>query len=229
MGKEIKSIDVHALALLLACLIVASIILSNSLGVWRILAVFIFSLAVWSIYKKADLKARDLGVSRQTIGGGLTWGLGAMVVIGLVIFVASAAQPDLFMDARYRQSLGQAILEGIFYVPFATILFEEVAFRGVLLALLQRHYSNTKAIILSSLCFGLWHVISAAGIRITLFASAGVWGDIVSVLLVVVATGIAGAFFCLLRIKSGSLLAPIIAHWSINAFALFAAAIAWNV
>ena len=37
-------------------------------------------------------------------------------------------------------------------------IYEEIIFRGVVFGLLLRHYSLIKAIIFSSLLFGLWHL-----------------------------------------------------------------------
>jgi membrane protease YdiL (CAAX protease family) len=39
-------------------------------------------------------------------------------------------------------------------------IFEEVVWRGVILAAFLRVYNQPKAIIFSALCFGLWHILS---------------------------------------------------------------------
>jgi membrane protease YdiL (CAAX protease family) len=91
-----------------------------------------------------------------------------------------------------------------------------VIFRGVLLALGQRSRSNTWAVATSSALFGLWHVVPTleslarnadgpAGQRVAASTAA-----------VVAATAGAGAAFAALRLLSGSVVAPVIAHATLN-------------
>jgi membrane protease YdiL (CAAX protease family) len=94
----------------------------------------------------------------------------------------------------------------------------------VLLASGSRGWSDRIGLVASSVLFGLWHVLPTwndTG-RATALAAAG--GQRVLVVLgTVVATGIAGAVFAWLRRRSGSLLAPVLAHLAVNAAALTAA------
>lgn len=223
----IKLSSAHLLALLLLCLLVASFALTRVSGVARILAVAFFGTLVWLIYRKAGLAPRDVGLARSSLLSGLMWGLGAAAVVGLVIFVAASVEPHYFMDKRYHETLPQAIITSLFFIPFATVIFEELVFRGVLLALLGRQYSLKLSVLISSLCFGLWHAFSSLGVSGTLFGNVDGVHKLLTMVVVIAATGTAGAIFCLLRIRSGSIIASMFAHWSINAFALIAAAIVW--
>ena len=45
-----------------------------------------------------------------------------------------------------------------------TVLFEEVAFRGVLWGLLRRGHGTLTATVVSSALFGLWHVLPSLGL-----------------------------------------------------------------
>jgi hypothetical protein len=47
-------------------------------------------------------------------------------------------------------------------MPIDTVIPEEVAFRGLLLAVLLRRYAVVPAVLLSSLAFTLWHVVIVA-------------------------------------------------------------------
>ena len=49
--------------------------------------------------------------------------------------------------------------ESLARIPVGTAVFEEVAFRGVLPGLIARTTTEPAAVGLSSLLFGLWHVL----------------------------------------------------------------------
>ena len=82
-------------------------------------------------------------------------------------FAAGAALPltrDAFRDARYHSNTGHALLTAFVLIPLGTVLFEEVAFRGVLWALLRRWRGTRTATAVSSALFGLWHVLPSLGL-----------------------------------------------------------------
>ena len=112
-------------------------------------------------------------------------------------------------------------------IPFGTALAEEVLFRGALLGLFLLHHRPRTAVILSSLAFGLWHVLPTLHSVTTNQAAAEAATSTASKLGVVagtvVVTTVAGIAFCWLRRRSGSLLAPWMAHTGINTFAFTAA------
>jgi uncharacterized protein len=101
-----------------------------------------------------------------------TWRRGfrwAAVEIGAVavVLAAGAALPltrHAFRDTRYRLGYGSALLTALVLVPVGTVLLEEVAFRGVLWGLLRRVRGTATATIVSSLLFGLWHVLPSLGL-----------------------------------------------------------------
>jgi uncharacterized protein len=113
-------------------------------------------------------------------------------------------------------------------VPLGTALLEEVAFRGVLLGLLATLLGTRRAVVLSSLLFGLWHVRPAWGMAVANGAGLGV--GLASVAGSVVVTAIAGLAFCWLRLRTGHLAAPLVTHAGMNALATFAAhlALTWD-
>ncbi len=51
-------------------------------------------------------------------------------------------------------------------------------------------------------------------------------GDALLVAVTVVFTGLAGVLLCELRVRSGSLLAPILLHWAVNGFGVIFVALA---
>jgi membrane protease YdiL (CAAX protease family) len=48
--------------------------------------------------------------------------------------------------------------------------------------------------------------------------AAGPAGTVLLVIGTVLFTGVASVVFCVLRVRSGSLLAPILLHWAVNGF-----------
>ena len=108
-------------------------------------------------------------------------------------------------------------------IPVGTALLEELAFRGVLLGAWTRIGGQLQAAIGSSIVFGLWHVrptielLDANGLAPIGATRLGL------VFAAVAATACAGLLFSWLRIRSGSLLAPYIAHAGVNSLALLGA------
>ena len=87
------------------------------------------------------------------------------------------------------------------------------------------------ATLLSSGLFGLWHILPSLGGGVANATIAGaVGGDAAGTLLrvavTVVFTSAAGVVLCLLRLRSGSLLAPVLAHWAVNGLGIIVAALA---
>jgi len=85
-------------------------------------------------------------------------------------------------------------------------IFEEVVWRGVILAAFLRVYDQPKAIIFSALCFGLWHILSLLDGNPVLTA-----GQVVS-------AAILGLFYGYITLKTGSLLPAMIVHYLGNFF-----------
>jgi len=85
-------------------------------------------------------------------------------------------------------------------------IFEEVVWRGVILAAFLRVYDQRKAILFSALCFGLWHILSILDGNPVWTAGQVVWAAII------------GLFYGYVTIKSGSLLPAMIVHYLGNLF-----------
>ncbi|CQD19141.1 putative integral membrane protein [Mycolicibacterium conceptionense] len=71
--------------------------------------------------------------------------------------------------------------------------------------------------------------MTSENVGFTRLFGGGVFGMIAGVVLAVVATGIAGFIFTWLRKRSGSLIAPIALHWSLNGVGALAAAMVWHL
>jgi membrane protease YdiL (CAAX protease family) len=174
----------------------------------------------------------DLGLDRKDASAGLLYGAGAfgLVLLALVVAAAIPATNGFLHDSRAQISGGRLLYELGVEVILLTAIPEELAFRGLLLGSGLRLWGPWRASLVSSALFGLWHVAPTLQTRLhnqgvgSLAASAG--GRAVEVLGAVAVTSVAGLAFCWLRLRSRSLIAPLMAHVATNGLAL---AVAWFV
>jgi membrane protease YdiL (CAAX protease family) len=86
-------------------------------------------------------------------------------------------------------------------------IFEEITFRGLVLAMFLRFYSKSKAILFSSIIFGLMHILTILDGRPPVWTAGQVlWAAIL------------GLFYSYVTIKSNSLLPAIMVHYLSNLF-----------
>ena len=175
---------------------------------------------------------RELGFDPRRLGEGLRWGglSTAVVAAGYTIGLTVPALRPLLEDARVAGADGSEIAYRVLIrIPLGTVLWEETAFRGVLLAALVRVLSPHTAIGTSAAVFGLWHIrptLSAAAANDLAHGlpgahrgrAVGMCGD-----------AAAGVLFTCLRIRSGSLLAPVLVHAATNCLGTLAATAAHHL
>jgi membrane protease YdiL (CAAX protease family) len=191
------------------------------------------ALLLW-LARLAGLSWAELGLGPGTWARGLRWA-GVIIAVVAVVIAAAAALPltrDAFRDSRYHLSLADALLTAFVLIPVGTVLFEEVAFRGVLWGLVRRLRGTVAATAVSSVLFGVWHVLPSLGLASANAAVAGAVGggrsaQELAVLGTVLFTAVSGVVFCELRRRSGSLLAPAGLHWAVNGLSVLASAAVW--
>ncbi|MET0419190.1 MAG: CPBP family intramembrane glutamic endopeptidase [Actinoplanes sp.] len=191
----------------------------------------VMALSLLLLARRAGLSWHDLGMSRRTLLPGLRYAVGAVLAVAAVyaIGVAIPLTRSAFHDVRYHLHPGAALLTAFIVVPLGTVLLEEVAFRGVLLGLIDRHRGATWASITSSVLFGLWHVLPSlhlnrANQAVGTTLGTDATGRVLTVAAAVAFTVLAGLLLCELRRRSGSLLASAALHWAINGLGLLIAA-----
>ncbi len=165
----------------------------------------------------------DLGLDRHELRRGLAYGAVVALAVAMVLALGAAlpATRGLFQDRR-AAGVSTAVLlyVALVRVPFGTVVLEETLFRGVLLGLGLRRWSQTAAVTVSCLAFGLWHALPAR--RATSFnpVFAGLTGSrlgwMYGVAAAVAGTAVAGLVLCWLRLRSRSLLAPALLHATVN-------------
>ncbi len=165
------------------------------------------------------------GLKKQGLWTSIAWGV--PVGIGLatisVLFFANplVSNAPLEYGPIARISQGELALDLLVRVPVSIAFFEELAFRGLLFGILRRRLSACKAIGITAAVFGLWHIgVTAISVIQTNLTSASALPPFLQDFVVplgtlggIVATGLAGVAFGLLRERTGNLAGPVVAHW----------------
>lgn len=185
------------------------------------------------VARAAGLSWAELGLGGEALARGAWWGaaVAGLVAACYLVAVAVPSARRFLRDTRYRVGPGSALYMAFVAVPLGTVVFEEVAFRGVLWGLLE--HGEMWATAVSSSLFGLWHVLPALDHARTNTAITGGTGGrgrtAIAVLGTVVVTTAAGVLLAELRRRTGSLLAPVLVHWAANGFGVLAAARVWAI
>jgi CAAX protease family protein len=177
----------------------------------------------------------ELGLGRDHWKSGIGYALAAVTLVVAVIAVGvllPLTRP-MFMNNHYATISG-ALVASMIVIPLQTVIPEELAFRGVLHGALNRAWGFRGVAVAGSLLFGLWHIATSLGLTssnvgFTRLFGGGMTGMLAGVMLAVLATGAAGFVFSWLRRRSGSLIAPIALHWSLNGLGALAAAVVWHL
>jgi uncharacterized protein len=143
-----------------------------------------------------------LGLRPPHLWSGLRHGGAAAGAVALGV-AATTAVPTVRRAMADRDLPDDAPCWLAFEIPLGTVWAEEAVFRGGLQTLAGRALGPGGGRLLQAIAFGLWHIPDAK--------KAG--EPIVGTVLV---TGLAGWVFGWLAERSGSLLAPALAHLAVN-------------
>jgi membrane protease YdiL (CAAX protease family) len=216
----------------LAALNVTDHLVSGGLWLAPLAALMLLGFARWS-----GLSWRQLGLGRDRVWAGAVWAAGAIMLVALVYLagVLLPATRPAFLDARYHLSISGALVTALVVIPVGTILVEEVAFRSVLWGMLSRHMPAWRVLVISSMLFGLWHVLPSLHLAAAnrgigqAVSSAGASAGVLVVLGTVTFTALGGAVAGELRRRSGSLLASAGMHWATNGLGVLFGLVAWHL
>lgn len=222
-------------AVVVAVLITTNLI-AHFTTVWASIATVPISAALLvALMRRRGMHWSELGLSPRHWKRGTVYSVAAvgLVLAVVAIGIALPFTRQFFLSERYATISG-ALVASMIIIPLQTVIPEELAFRGVLHGTLERVWGARGVFAAGSLLFGLWHVASSLGLTsgnagLTAFFGVGIWGQIAGVAGAVVATAAAGFVFTWLRRRSGSILAPIALHWSLNGAGALAAAFVWHV
>ncbi|SEG31834.1 CAAX protease self-immunity [Eubacterium ruminantium] len=143
---------------------------------------------------KNELSAKDLLISLGIMAAA---GFSFQLFVDGILAVIRTAFPNLLQD--YDSMINSFIGDNKSVILILTVIIitpaaEELIFRGVTLHFCRKVMPETAAILVSAALFGLYH------------------GNIIQLIYAFVA----GAILALLRIKTGSIIAPMIMHMIIN-------------
>ncbi|HEX7277534.1 MAG TPA: CPBP family intramembrane glutamic endopeptidase [Acidimicrobiales bacterium] len=196
----------EALVLVLAVLTVHNLGVERLPPAYYVPACLVTSAAVVGAASWGGAGFDQIGLSTAGLGLGLVIGGGVAVLV--VLAGSVPATRPLFADRRMAgvSSAGTAY-RAVVRIPMGTVVLEEVAFRGVLLAEL--------GVVASSVLFGLWHVVP---VRATLRTNGRATRPAV-VATAVAAMAVVGGGLCWLRLTAGGLAAPALVHGAATATA----------
>ncbi|GIE75232.1 hypothetical protein Aph02nite_11820 [Actinoplanes philippinensis] len=139
------------------------------------------------------------GVALPLHGWGYALGAALLTAAGYGIVLLVPAGRRALAARSYDHPLRRALVG----VPLATVIFEEVAFRGVLWALIADGHGVGWATAITAILFGLWHLPDSGEVAFTTLA---------------------GVLLSILRAVSGGVLAPFVLHWTANGLGILASA-----
>jgi membrane protease YdiL (CAAX protease family) len=174
--------------------------------------------AALSAAAASGLTAADLGLRPDAWRPGriAAW-LAAGAAIGWLLVAAVPAARPVLKDKRIASLYGRAMAyQVVMRIPIGTVLWEEIAFRGILQAALRRTMSERAAIMVTSGVFGVWHVRpTLEALRVNGLA-ANRKQAVARVFAGSAATAAGGVLLSWLRARSGSLTDPVLVHLSAN-------------
>ncbi len=226
----------RALWVTLAVLVVSNVVANEYLKSgwyvpWNLSIAAVLLLVSGSL---GQLSLRDVGLGSAEAASGLRWGAaigGAIAAVILLLAVVPATR-GLFEDEIGGIDGAELALRILVTIPFGTVVMEEIAFRGVFPALLDRRPGWTlgRSSAVSSVLFGLWHILPSRGLddrnEALGMAVDGAFSHWLAIGGAVIATTVAGWLLLWLRRRSNSVVAPMLVHFALNAAATAATWIA---
>ena len=192
----------------------------------------LLALAVTLVALRSGMGRGELGLERRDLGSGARFGFAAMLLVVVVVVVAAMipATASFMDDDRVKVGAGGLLHELVLSILIGTVIPEELLFRGVILGSAMDRWGRGRGVIVSSLLFSTWHIaptLSTAGGNAELSdAASSLAGRSALVAGAMSTTFVAGLVFAWLRLRSRSLLAPVIAHLATNGVAF---SVAWFV
>jgi membrane protease YdiL (CAAX protease family) len=178
---------------------------------------------------------RAAGLRRERFGKSFLLGIGAGGLLSILPLAFFRNPVVLDTPLEYgpvaKMTAGDLLKDLGLRVPVNISCLEELAFRGILYDSLRERFSERAAIVGSTCAFAGWHfaVTYATATQQTNIAGAtrlpAVLRPFVPLLIVLgtmLTTGLAGGLFAYLRKRTGSLAAPVAAHWTVDALMIWA-------
>lgn len=150
---------------------------------------------------------------RETLTG---LGVGAVLSAPLVLHQALSRFPVVPTHRAWTAVLRpDALLFRLtISLPLTTVLLEELVFRGLLQRRFERAWSPSTSLLVTSLLFGLWHLVAGGRALVGSTRAGHPWSArVVAMAAPPVSTVLAGLAFGWLARCHRTLWAPLVAHW----------------
>ena len=163
---------------------------------------------------------RPVGVGLLLFGG-----TALLFALGMVVPATQSA----FIDTRIGDAdVAQMLWVVLVQIPLGTVVLEEVAFRGVLPALMGASPAirwRWIPVLGASFLFGLWHILPSIGIDTANAAVGDTLGHnvVLTTSLAVISMTIAGIAMCALARVGKGIKTTMLLHWATNSLGFFAA------
>lgn len=177
---------------------------------------FLALLILWAV-RIEGMPLPTLGITFANAGRSALLGaaLGAVVILPVVLYFIFPLGLDdgIGYENLEEETWGGFLLWALVHQPLGTAFFEEVLFRGVLLAKMTVAWGQRQALLASSLTFALWHlVINFRTIQNTEVASPAALAALAQTASLF-GLVLGGLFLGLLRQRTGNLASCIVFHW----------------
>ncbi|HEX6355831.1 CPBP family intramembrane glutamic endopeptidase [Actinophytocola sp.] len=214
---------VPAVVAVLLLLATSTVLVNVVLPGWAYpLCGLIVAAALLEVARWSGLRARSIGLDYRHLRRPVAFGLLGLGVIGLA-FGAAVAIPalrGLFNDGRVdRHGVGALLWVTLIRIPLGTVLLEEIAFRGVLPALLGADDRwRWRPVLVAAALFGLWHALPSMAVlqNAAVGTAFGGMPIVVVSLLAMLAAAVAGVALHWWRHTGRGLLAPMLVHLATN-------------
>lgn len=177
---------------------------------------FLGLLVLWAV-RIEGMPLPTLGITSANAGRSALVGaaLGAVIILPVVLYFLFplGLEDGIGYEDVEDQTWGGFLLWAFVNQPVGTAFFEEVLFRGVLLAKMTVAWGQRQALVASSLTFALWHlVINFRTIQDTDVASPAALAALAQIASLF-GLFLGGLFLGLLRQRTGNLAGCVASHW----------------
>jgi membrane protease YdiL (CAAX protease family) len=170
---------------------------------------------VWAV-RAQGLGLEQLGVTTRNLWRSAAWGLAAAIAVtvpAVLFFLFPLGMGEIDYTAFANDSVGEFTFWSAVRYPLSAALFEEVLFRGVLLALALRTFRRTPAIAFTAVVFAGWHIC----VNYVTMSDSAVAADALEFAMAqtvaMAALIVAGLVMAEMRLRTGSLAGPVVFHW----------------
>jgi len=173
-------------------------------------------LILWAV-RVEGISLPTLGITSANAGRSALAGaaLGAVIILPAVLYFIFplGLEDGIGYEDVEEQTWGGFLLWALVNQPVGTAFFEEVLFRGVLLAKMTVVWGQRQALVASSLTFALWHlVINFRTIQHTEVATPVALAALAQIASLF-GLFLGGLFLGLLRQRTGNLAGCVTFHW----------------